>query len=99
MASPIIVDIPHQLGVDEARRRIDRGFGRFAREVGGSLLTQVSYSWIGDRLMFSFGAMGQVISGTVQVRSELVRVELVLPAVLVFVAKALRGRVEKEGRL
>lgn len=99
MSKPTIVDIPHQLGANEARRRIEQGFAKFAAEVGGSAVAQVRHDWIGDQMTFSFGALGQFISGIVHVRDASVRLEVTLPGILGVMADALRGRVEKQGRL
>lgn len=97
--SPVIVTIPHQLGAAEARRRIDRGFAQLAEQMGGPGLTQVSRTWFGDRMSFSVGMLGQAITGELMVMNDLVRIELRLPGVLGALARAIRGRVETQGRL
>ena len=33
MATPISINIPHQLGVEEAKRRIERGFGDLQSQI------------------------------------------------------------------
>lgn len=99
MSSPITVDIPHQLGGAEARRRIDQGFARLAEQMTGQALAQVDRKWDGDRMAFSFRALGQVIGGNLTVMSDVVRIEVVLPGFLGAMAQAVRGRVETQGRL
>jgi hypothetical protein len=99
MSTPITVDIPHQLGVAEARRRIDQGFARLAEQMSGLAVAQVDRAWDGDRMTFSFGALGQLITGQLLVMGDLVRIEVHLPGVLGALAQAIRGRVEKQGRL
>lgn len=99
MNSPITVDIPHQLGVAEARRRIDEGFARLAGQMSGQTLARVDRQWDGDRMSFSFAALGQAITGQLLVMDELVRIELVLPGLLGTLARTIRGRVETQGRL
>jgi hypothetical protein len=99
MNKPICVDIPHQLGAAEARRRIDQGFARLAEQMSGSAVAKVSSLWDGDRMSFSIGALGQVITGQLLVMSDLVRIEVLLPGVLGALAQAVRGRVERQGRL
>jgi hypothetical protein len=99
MTRPITVDIPHQLGAQEARRRIDDGFGRLAAEIGGSGFTRLDRSWQGDRMSFSIGALGQLITGRLQVMTHLVRIELELPGFLAALAGTMRGRLQKAGQL
>lgn len=50
-------------------------------------------------MTFSFGALGQVISGELRVFNDVVRIDAVLPGILGVMAGAVRGRVEKQGRL
>src|SRR5690349_12204753 len=99
MSKPIVVDIPHQLGAAEARRRIEAGFGRLAAEIGGSGFTRLDTRWDGDRMSFSLAAFGQAITGTLQVMSDIVRIELELPGFLMALAGAVRGRLQRTGRL
>jgi hypothetical protein len=99
MSKPISVDIPHELGAAEARRRIDRGFGRIAEQMSGAAVANVSRTWDGDRMTFSIGALGQVIRGQLLIMDDLVRIEVILPAVLGALTQAITGRVERQGRL
>lgn len=97
MSKPITVTIPHELGRAEARRRIEEGFGRFASQMGGAA-GALTKSWEGDRLDFSLTAMGQAISGVIDVAESAVRLEVVLPNLLAMVAGKLKGRLQKEGQ-
>ena len=49
MSQPLIVSVPHRLGRQEARRRLDRGIGRLRPELG-ILLSGLNYHWQGDTL-------------------------------------------------
>lgn len=98
MSKAITITIPHELGRAEARRRIDEGFGRFASQMGG-VAGALQKSWEGDRLSFSLQAMGQGISGVVEVAETAVRLEVLLPNLLAMIAGKLKGRLQKEGRL
>ena len=98
MNRAITVAIPHQLGRAEARRRIEDGFGDFARHLGGRA-GMLSKSWDGDRLNFAMQAMGQQISGTLDVADDTVRVEVLLPALLGMIAGKIKGTLQKEGQL
>ena len=96
MNKAITVSIPHQLGRAEARRRIEDGFGDFSRHLGGGGLTK---SWTGDRLDFSLQAMGQAITGFLDVADDVVRVEVLLPGFLAMLAGKVKGTLQKEGQL
>lgn len=98
MTKAITVNIPHELGRAEARRRIDEGFGRFATQMGGAA-GALTKSWDGDRLNFSLQAMGQAISGVIEVAESHVRLEVLLPNLLAMIANKLKGRLQKEGQV
>jgi len=49
MSTPITVDIPHGLGRQEARRRIEAGFGRLEQQLVAGGLVRAQTSWSGDR--------------------------------------------------
>ena len=97
MSKAVTVTIPHNLGRDEARRRVEAGFGDLSRHLGG--LGAVSRHWQGDRLSFAFSAMGQAISGDIDVADTSVRLEVLLPGLLAMMAGKLKGRLQHEGQL
>lgn len=98
MATPITVSIPHQLGRAEARRRIEAGFARIIQQLPGTGGAS-SERWDGDRLTFSVAAMGQSVSGVVNVLDAAVTIEIELPGVLGMIASGLKGRLQKVGQL
>jgi putative polyhydroxyalkanoate system protein len=98
MSKAITVSIPHELGRAEARRRIEEGFGNFSKHMGGGA-GLLSKTWDGDRLSFSLAAMGQAISGYVDVGDTVVKLELLLPNLLAMIAGKVKGRLQKEGQL
>jgi hypothetical protein len=98
MATPLSISIPHQLGRVEARRRIETGFAKILGQMPGSAGPSHE-RWDGDRLTFSVSAMGQTISGVVDVLDAAVTMELELPGVLGMVASGLKGRIQTAGRL
>lgn len=97
MSKAVTVTIPHELGRAEARRRVDAGFGDLSKHLGG--LGAVTRTWEDDRLSFAFQAMGQAISGTIDVADHAARIEILLPNLLALMAGKLRGRLQKEGQL
>jgi putative polyhydroxyalkanoate system protein len=97
MSKAVTVTIPHELGREEARKRIEAGFGDLSRHLGG--LGAVTRHWDGDRLSFAFAAMGQAVSGYVDVADRAIRLEVLLPNLLAMMAGKLKGRLQKEGQL
>lgn len=97
MSRAITLTIPHELGRAEAHRRIESGFGDLARHLGG--LGSVAKTWEGDRLTFAFSAVGQEISGLIDVADTNIRLEVLLPRLLGMIAGKVRGRLQKEGQL
>ena len=98
MASPIIISIPHQLGRAEARRRIEGGFAKIINLLPGSSGAP-SERWDGDRLIFSVPALGQTVSGVIQVLDATITMELEFPGVLRVIASGLNERLQKMGQL
>ena len=98
MAEPLIVNIPHRLGKDEALRRIKSGLGR-ARAEFAALLTIENEVWSGDRLTFSASALGQRASGIIDVGEQAVRLEVTLPWLLARFAHAVQRVVGQKGQL
>jgi hypothetical protein len=81
VSQPLIVSVPHRLGRQEARRRLDGGIGRLQRELG-VLLGWLDYHWQGDTLNFIASAMWQRISGRIEVLDDAVCVVIELPWVM-----------------
>lgn len=98
MAKPLVVNIPHELGREEARRRLEGGFDRIREQIGGKALA-FEERWEGERLHFAAGAFGQRVTGRVDVEEKSVRIELDLPWILASIAERLQHRVRDAGRL
>ena len=99
MSKPLTVEIPHDLGLLEARRRIEAGFGRLEHQFGGGGLARLEKRWSGDKLSFQAQVLGQTVTGRLEVMAALVRMELDLPPFLAMIASSLKGRLQKEGQL
>jgi putative polyhydroxyalkanoate system protein len=95
ISRPLIVLVPHRLGRQEARRRLDSGLDRLRRELS-VLLSGLDYHWQGDTLNFTASAMWQRLTGRIEVLDDAVRVEIELPWVMQLlrdtIAKRVRGR-------
>lgn len=98
MSTPISINIPHQLGRAEARRRIQTGFANIILQLPGSGSNCIE-RWDGDRLTFSIKGLGQSVSGVVDVLDAAVRMEIEMTGVLGLIASGLKGQLQKAGQL
>lgn len=100
MSRPLTVNIPHQLGKTEARRRIDEGFGRMRSQITGGVgrMLTCHERWEGDRLHFDAGTLGQRITGRLDVAEDVVRIEVDLPEILAALAGRIAGKLTSEGQ-
>jgi hypothetical protein len=96
MSKPIVVDLPHKLGVEEAKRRMQKGIGGLKDHVPGGA-AEVETSWTGDRMHLRVKAMGQEVSGHIDVEERLVRLEVLLPPFLSFFAGKVEGLLKSRG--
>src|SRR5262245_59316505 len=98
MSRPIFVNIPHTLGKDEARRRIDEGFSRISQQMAGGVGGMVAFQqhWQNDRLNFEANSLGQKISGRLDVLPDAVQLELDLPEFLALIAERIKSRLTSE---
>lgn len=97
MSKPVTVEIPHALGLAEARRRIEAGLGQLTGQIGS--VGEVTHAWEGDLLRFSLQAIGQTVTGTIAVEARLVRLEVQLPGIFAMVANKVKGRLRDEAQL
>jgi len=93
--SPLVVDLPHKLGKDEARKRIAGGIGRLTGFLPGG--ADVKSEWQGDRLNLSIGAMGQQVASHIDVKDKVVRIEVALPALLAMFGGQIRDFLTSKG--
>jgi hypothetical protein len=95
MAQPIIVDLPHSLGAEEAKRRIAGGIGKLTDHIPGG--ADVRSGWEGDRLDLGVKAMNQEVNARIDVMEKVVRVEVVLPAMLGFFGRQVEAYLRSKG--
>ena len=95
-SQPVVINLPHKLGVDEAKRRMRGGIGKLEDHVPGGA-AEVTSRWDGDRMYLNVKAMGQEVDGHIDVEADKVRLELVLPAFLALFASKIEGLLRKKG--
>jgi hypothetical protein len=96
MAEPLVVNLPHKLGREEARRRIAGGIGKLKDHIPGGN-AEVSAVWSGDRLNLVVGAMGQRVDSRIDVEDDKVRVEVILPGLLGMFSDTISGFLQRGG--
>ena len=94
MSAPVTVDVPHKLGLAEARRRVEGGIGKVAGWIPGGAMTD--HRWDGDTLHFTVQAMGQRIASRLEVRADRVIATVDLPPFLALFADKLKAKLAKE---
>ena len=97
MAKSITLSIPHRLTADEARSRIQSGLAEL-REKHSANLGNVQENWNGNHMEFRLTAVGQTISGRVDVLADAVKVDVDLPWLVAMMAEKFRPRIEAEAR-
>ena len=97
MPAPLVVSLPHRLGLEEARRRLKTGLANAATSL--PILTVDEERWEGDRMIFRVRAMGQAASGHVDVAEDHVRVEVTLPWLLQKFAEKAQALIKSRGNL
>jgi len=96
MSQPLIVSIPHKLGRQEAKRRLDTGIGRLRPELG-ALVSGLDYRWEGDALNFNASAMWQAITGRIEVLDDAIRIEIDLPWIMSLLSDTITAQVHRRG--
>lgn len=83
--------MPHQLEIEEAKRRI-QGLIADARKQFGHQVSDVREQWNGDRNDFGFRALGMAVDGCMEVEPGSVNIRLNLP----LAALPLKGKIEQK---
>src|SRR3982750_642847 len=94
MAQPIEVDLPHNLGRDEARRRIANNIHRLQEHIPGG--AHVQSGWAGDQLNLVVRALGDSVQSTIDVEEARVRVRVLLPGMLGMFSGVIQGALQKK---
>src|SRR5689334_12519805 len=95
MTQPIDVDLPHNLGKDEARRRSANNIHKLQDHIPGG--AQVQSGWTGDQLNLDVAAMGQTVAATIDVMDSKVHRKVLLPGMLGMFAGVIQDALQKKG--
>jgi putative polyhydroxyalkanoate system protein len=97
MNQPIDVDLPHNLGKDEARRRIANNIHKLEQHIPGG--AQVQSGWTGDQLNLQVAALGESINATIDVLENKVHLKVLLPGMLGMFSGMIHAALQKKGDL
>ena len=95
MTQPIDVDLPHNLGKDEARRRIANNVHKLEEHIPGG--ARVQSGWSGDQLNLTVAAMGESINATIDVMENKVHLKVLLPGMLGMFSGMVQAALQKKG--
>jgi putative polyhydroxyalkanoate system protein len=95
MTQPIDVDLPHNLGKDEARRRIENNIHKLEQHIPGG--AQVQSGWSGDQLNLNIAAMGEAVNATIEVMDTKVHLTVLLPGMLGMFSGIIQAALQKKG--
>ena len=96
-ATPTTVDIPHSLGRETAKGRLNANIGKLGDHIPGGIAA-LETSWpSADRMALELVAMGQRLSITLDVTDDRVRATFLLPGMLAFMADAITAAVRRQG--
>ena len=92
------VAIPHRLGKDEVRRRLQANSHRMGDAIPGGM-THVQTTWpTEDRMAMAISAMGQSLNAHVDIEDERVMFYVDLPPALGFIEPIVEGAIKKQGQ-
>jgi len=93
------VSIPHNLGREEVRRRLHSRSHELGNAIPGGM-AEVETDWAGDdRMNLAVRAMGQNITGHIDVRDTEIAIVLALPPALGFIKPMVESAVRQQGHL
>ena len=95
MTQPIDVDLPHNLGKDEARRRIANNIHKLEQHIPGA--AKVQSGWAGDQLNLQIAALGEAINATIDVMETKVHLKVLLPGMLGMFSGMIHATLQKKG--
>ncbi len=96
MARELKVSIPHQLGAEEAARRLRAGLDKMRADYGAHL-SSADVAWTGHHADLRVGALGQTVTGEVDVGADAVEVKVMLPMLLGVMADKIGGFLQRKG--
>ena len=97
MSQPIEVDLAHNLGKEEARRRIASNIHKLEQHIPGG--AQVQSGWAGDQLSLQVKALGDSVNATIDVQETKVHLKVLLPGLLGMFSAPIQAALKNKGGL
>lgn len=97
MSQPIDVDLPHNLGKEEAKRRIGSNIHKLEQHIPGG--AHVQSGWSGDQLNLQVSAMGEAVNANIDVQDTKVHVKVLLPGILGMFSGLVQATLQKKGNV
>jgi hypothetical protein len=98
MSKPLVVSIPHNLGREEALRRIQGGLVRAQSHFASHLVVHEE-QWTGDHLDFRVAVLKQEVRGMLDVGQNEVTLSVELPWMLAMLGEKAKSLLAKQGTL
>ena len=98
MSKPVVVTIPHNLGREEAARRLREGLAGVEAKFAGYLSVH-ELRWTGDHLDFHVAAIKQDVRGMLDVGPDTITLSVELPWALAVLAEKAKGLIARQGHL
>lgn len=92
------IEIPHDLGREEVRRRLSQNSHKIGDNIPGGM-AEVQTNWpTEDRMTMSITAMGQVLQGHIDVEDDKVIFHMTLPPALGFLQPMIDASIREQGQ-
>lgn len=92
------IKLPHELGREEVRRRLRERSHEIADQIPGGMAS-VDTQWPHeDEMQLVVDAMGQQVSGSVEIADDQVVIDFTLPASLSFFEPMIKGALKQNGQ-
>jgi len=98
MTEPLVVTISHGLGKAEALRRVRNGLSGVPAGLGPAFRI-VEQRWTDDMLEFRVSSFAQMISGTIRIADDHVRLQVTLPWMLARLAGRVQALIRREAQV
>ena len=95
MSQPIDVELPHNLGKEDAKRRIGSNIHKLEQHIPGG--AKVQSGWSGDQLNLTVAAMGESVNATIHVHDKSVHLKVLLPGMLGMFSGIVQAALQKKG--
>ena len=95
MTQPIDIDLPHNLGKDEACRRIANNIHKLQEHIPGG--ANVQSGWSGDQLNLQVSAMGEAVNAAIDVQETKVHLKVLLPGMLGMFSGIVQAALQRKG--